>query len=181
MPKRDDKYRGGASLYLPGKPLGPFKYYGTRRDDPNDVTPHEHRRDLRGLSVFCAWLGSKRSSEDWIADSLIKRRDKIGRGFFSRVLPLDGFAVQDGKLVFVDLEVKHGFRRSRNYQVEWAVFDNHTEKSSPLAGAAGFAIPAAEGGNLSAKITAEDGAKSVTVYLMGARASWKVVGIERTW
>ena len=57
VPKDEDgRYRGGASLFLAGKPIGPYKYFGTRTDDPNDTVPHEHRRDLRGLSVFCAWL-----------------------------------------------------------------------------------------------------------------------------
>ncbi|MBN8733879.1 MAG: hypothetical protein J0L64_25305 [Acidobacteria bacterium] len=53
---KEGLYRGGASLYLPGKPVGPYKYAGMRRDDPNDIVPHEHRRDLRGLGVFCAWV-----------------------------------------------------------------------------------------------------------------------------
>jgi hypothetical protein len=52
----DGSYRVLASRNLPGKPLGPFKYYGTRPDDPNDIFPHEHRRELRGLIVFSAWL-----------------------------------------------------------------------------------------------------------------------------
>ncbi len=52
----DGGYRVIASKALPGRPLGHFRYYGTRPDDPNDIVPHEHRRELRGLSVFAAWL-----------------------------------------------------------------------------------------------------------------------------
>ncbi len=48
-------YRVFASRLLPGRILGGFKYYGTRPDDPNDVIPHEHRRELRALKVFGAW------------------------------------------------------------------------------------------------------------------------------
>ena len=52
----DGTYRVLASRNLPGRVLGPFRYYGTRPDDPNDIFAHEHRRELRGLSVFAAWL-----------------------------------------------------------------------------------------------------------------------------
>jgi hypothetical protein len=56
-PRRNDgTYRMVASLSVPGKSIGNFRYEGTRSDDPNDTVPHEHRRDLRGLRVFCAWL-----------------------------------------------------------------------------------------------------------------------------
>ena len=50
------KYRATLSRFADGKPLGYFKYYGTRPDDPNDIHPHEHRRELRGNRVFGAWV-----------------------------------------------------------------------------------------------------------------------------
>ena len=43
------------------KLVGNFQFFNTRSDDPNDIVPHEHRRDLRGLFVFAAWL-----NHNWI-------------------------------------------------------------------------------------------------------------------
>lgn len=62
-----------ASKYIDGKPIGPFRYYGTRSDDPNDVIPHEHRRELRGLRLFAAWTNhddtrAHNTQDSWIEE-----------------------------------------------------------------------------------------------------------------
>ena len=51
----DGTYRAVAARAVAGRPIGGFRYSGTRPDDPNDVVPHEHRRELRALKVFGAW------------------------------------------------------------------------------------------------------------------------------
>jgi hypothetical protein len=67
-----------ASFRLEGKPLGPFKYLGTREDDSNDIFPHENRRELRGLRVFSAWLNHDDSRS---INSLDMYIGEPGRGY----------------------------------------------------------------------------------------------------
>lgn len=52
----DGRVRLMASLSINGRLMGPHFYNGIRSDDPNDLIPHQQRRDLRGLEVFAAWL-----------------------------------------------------------------------------------------------------------------------------
>lgn len=47
-----------ASRQPDGVTLGSFSYRGRVLDDPNDTIPHEHRRSLRGLWVFSAWINN---------------------------------------------------------------------------------------------------------------------------
>jgi len=51
----DGTYRVFAGRLIPGRIIGNFRYQGTRPDDPNDIVPHQHRRELRALFVFGAW------------------------------------------------------------------------------------------------------------------------------
>jgi hypothetical protein len=311
----DGSYRAVASLYLLGKPVGPHRYHGTRRDDPNDIVPHEHRRDLRGLRVFSAWLGhddsrsinsldmldardgipfikhylidfgsllgsasdspnSPRSgnvpffswresareffslglyvpgwakakyphypsvgrfeyekfdpsrwtpeyynpaftnmqqedafwaarqvmaftdeqiraivktgqytdprAESWVAECLIKRRDKVGRAFLNVVLPLDSFEVADKKLKFVDLSAKHSLGDNGPFAVTWAEFDNARGEVKDLPGASGETIPGTKTGYLRATVTGKDGKRTVHVFLREAAGAYEVVGVERS-
>jgi hypothetical protein len=68
----DGTYRVVAGSALPGRPLEGFKYEGTRSDDPNDVVPHEDRRELRGLRVFSAWLSHTDAKAINSMDTLIQ-------------------------------------------------------------------------------------------------------------
>lgn len=63
VPVVDGKHRASVSLFLDGIPVGPWKYEGTRDDDPNDVFDHQERRELRGMYVFAAWLNHFDSRE----------------------------------------------------------------------------------------------------------------------
>ena len=321
VPQQEDgSIRVLASRLLPGKPIGGFRYHGTRSDDPNDIVRHEHRRDLRGLYVFASWLGhddsrsintldmlieeqgkqfvrhhlidfgsllgsaseepnsprggnqyvydfrraliqiatigfyvpvwyrwdykdypsigrfeyefyepdewvpeyknpafenrlpddtywaakkvmafsnealqalvkaadySNPDAAEWLLTCLIERRDKVGREYFDRVLPLDNFAVADGRLVWEHLGEKYGFFEAPEIKAEWTKFDNMAETHQELK-AFGPTLPpaiaAADGGSYFAvRLIGDDDDKTVTVYLRKQPEGIKVVGVDRTW
>jgi hypothetical protein len=53
----------------------------------------------------------------YLVDTLLARRDAIGRAFFDVVSPLDEFRLEPERLCMTDLAVRYGFERSS--QVEW--------------------------------------------------------------
>jgi len=71
----DGSYRALASKALDGKPVGEFLYYGTRADDPNDVVPHENRRELRAMGVFAAWIDRVDAKAGNTLDTLVTLDD----------------------------------------------------------------------------------------------------------
>jgi hypothetical protein len=73
-PSRGGLVRLVATRALPGEALGPFRYEGTRRGDPNDVVAHEDRRDLRGARVLAAWLDHGGASEQSTRDTWLAER-----------------------------------------------------------------------------------------------------------
>jgi hypothetical protein len=72
----DGTYRAVAARHVPGKPLGGFRFHGTRPDDPNDLVPHEHRRELRALKVFGAWTNLVDMKAGNTLDVLVTERDR---------------------------------------------------------------------------------------------------------
>ncbi|HXX66844.1 MAG TPA: hypothetical protein VEK07_06670 [Polyangiaceae bacterium] len=71
--KRGDLIRMEASAWISGDNVGPFRYGGTRRDDPNDVIEHQDRRELRGSRLIAAWIDHTdaregNSLDSWMAD-----------------------------------------------------------------------------------------------------------------
>jgi hypothetical protein len=69
----DGTYRVLASKALSGRPVGPFRFYGVRSDDPNDVVPHEHRRELRAYGTFAAWVNHVDSKSINTLDTVIEQ------------------------------------------------------------------------------------------------------------
>jgi hypothetical protein len=124
---------------------------------------------------------------DYITATLAERRDKIGRAYFSKVLPLDRFRVQNGALQFEDLAVSYGFRPAVEYKIQWFRFDNIQRRQDPLPGRTSAQLPveaaqAAPDTYFSAVIDpADNSSRSVTVYIRKNQAGYSVVGIERKW
>jgi hypothetical protein len=104
LQSRRGTYRALTSKFLPGEPVGGYAQEGVREDDPNDVLPHEERRDLRAQFVFFGWLGHTDVKRDnrldmWVEDPRDPERHFLmhylldfGKALGASLNPSDGIA-----------------------------------------------------------------------------------------
>jgi hypothetical protein len=90
----DGTYRVLASKILKGTPKGPFSFVGLRPDDPNDLIPHESRRELRGLRVIASWINHWDMKEINTLDMYV---EEGGRKFLRHYLIDFGSSLGGGK------------------------------------------------------------------------------------
>jgi hypothetical protein len=105
------RYRATLSRFADGRPLGYFKYYGTRGDDPNDIHPHEHRRELRANRVFSAWL----NHDDSRGLNSLDMLETNGARRFIRHYMFDFGSIMGSGSVFAQVP-----RAGNEYILEWA-------------------------------------------------------------
>jgi hypothetical protein len=132
LPRRPDgTVRAVTSRLLDGLPLGPFEYRGRRRDDPEDLVPHEHRRELRGLWTIAAWTNhadvrGPNTLDLWVTEG--------GRSFVRHHLIDFGSCLGSGALA------ARSYPTGSEYFVDWGV----AARSLVTLRAAPFAWEAAE-------------------------------------
>lgn len=80
---KDDRGRARVLLseFLEGKPIGGFPMAGVRADDANDRIPHEHRRSVRALELFFAWLGQTDVKEANTLDMWVETDEAKQQGY----------------------------------------------------------------------------------------------------
>jgi len=72
----DGSYRAIASVWIPGRSVGWFHYFGRDRRDLNDRILHEDRRDLRGFGVWAAWVNDIDVFDNNTLDSYVGEPDR---------------------------------------------------------------------------------------------------------
>jgi len=137
-------------------------------------------------AIVATGMLSDQRAAGWLADCLIKRRDKIAQAWFSKVLALDRFRIVDGSLAFDDLSAGYDTGSPRSYEMDWSTYDNENGVLTPLANAQGAKLPPAPSTTeyLAATIRCAGNkagpcADPVTVYVRRSGMGFEVVGIDR--
>lgn len=138
--------------------------------------------DLRAIVSLAEY--SDPAAAEWLTTCLIKRRDRVGDVYLRRVLPLDNFSINSGQLQFEHLGSKYGLFDAPSIATEWSKFDNASSTHTPITGATGAELPSAVRGGAdgyySAKLSGDDEAKTVSVYLRKRGTNYEIIGVDRT-
>jgi hypothetical protein len=103
----DGQYRGLASKFLGGRPVGGASNAGTREDDPNDRIPHEERRDLRGAFAIFSWVDHTDVKLDNSLDMYVEDPDEPANKFVVHYLLDFGKAL--GAMGWIERRPEDGF------------------------------------------------------------------------
>ena len=125
---------------------------------------------------------SDKKAEAWLVECLEHRRDKIGRVYFAKVLPLDKFTVEGGELSWVDLGASLKYPPAADVSVQWFNFDNSSGARTPIGGQTSKSIPPVASGYSLAELTDRaTPSHKIDVILRHEGGVAKVVGLERYW
>lgn len=108
------RIRGLTSKFVKGVPLGGVARSGVRKDDPNDLVAHEHRRDLRGQYVVFSWINHTDVKEDNLLDMWTKDPANPSRRFVKHYLVDFGKAL--GAMGQLDKMRHSGFGHSFDFE-----------------------------------------------------------------
>ncbi len=187
---RADNFRPGR--WVPTHPLPPFENM-TLRDafwGAKHVMSFSNE-DIRAIVATGKYSNSK--AEDYIADTLIARRDKIGRYWFAKINPLDKFEtrIKGNKLYisFADLSVNSGLVEKSDHQYDITIeseqnlFSDEKKSDTPnLIVRPGDESLENDVIKFTIRTIGEEltgSGKSVTVYVKLKDRKSRVAGIER--
>ncbi len=116
---------------------------------------------------------SNPEAEEYLVDTLIERRDKIGRTWLTSRNSFDRFELtEDGDLQFDHLGSRYDFVRRPEHQTAWYRFDNMTGRRDAID-----RFPAGEHGYFVAVVSSLEG--NVQVYVRNLTGRAEIVGVER--
>jgi hypothetical protein len=133
-------------------------------------------------------------AEQYLGDVLIKRRDKIGAAYLTKINPIVDPALDpSGVLTFGNAAVQAGFAKPpTRYQATWFTFDNATGEATRVAATesatermqAPPALRPTNGSFVRVELSAMSAehptwAQPVHVYFRAQANGWTLVGLER--
>jgi hypothetical protein len=137
---------------------------------------------------------SDAKAEQYLGDVLIKRRDKIGRAYLTKINPIVDPALDgSGTLSFGNAAVQYRFAEApASYLATWSAFDNRAGTATRIAEMtsreprfqAPAGLPVTPGAFVKVALSAQSAnhpswARPIDVYFKRGATGWTLVGLER--